>query len=292
MAISQIETGYKPEFALGAMYQGENAANADMNNKLEFIKQYLANQHAQVQNPLDEQTTAQNLLINAFKTDPRYQQGMTDVAEGQGLTTLTAGQNAQVLQKFKQAAEEADLKQQASKSRLFGNMFSGLEKQYNPELQDNERAAAGQNAWATADTLSRIDPKVMADERLWGMRLDSAEENAKLRATAGVKPIGDPKTAQETMQRILAKKRRGEVLTQDDLFAYNEAAAQLDAINSAKVQPGTMLAPNAAPEILQPKPAQKTVPRLDGGQGTAPTPKKVLSPAERAALIKSLQERK
>ena len=53
MAINQIETGYKPEFGLGAMWAGENAANAEMANQLDFIKQFLANQREQQMQPLD-----------------------------------------------------------------------------------------------------------------------------------------------------------------------------------------------------------------------------------------------
>ena len=48
-----IETGYKPEFGLGAVYQGFNAANADNSAELEIIKQFLANQREQQMQPLD-----------------------------------------------------------------------------------------------------------------------------------------------------------------------------------------------------------------------------------------------
>ena len=48
-----IETGYKPEFGLGAVYQGFNAANADMSAQEELIKQFLANQREQQMQPLD-----------------------------------------------------------------------------------------------------------------------------------------------------------------------------------------------------------------------------------------------
>jgi len=53
MALPQIETGYKPEGALGALYQGFNAANADQGAELELIKQFLANQREQQMQPLD-----------------------------------------------------------------------------------------------------------------------------------------------------------------------------------------------------------------------------------------------
>lgn len=53
MALPMIETGYKPEFGLGAVYQGFNAANADMSAEEELVKQFLANQREQQMQPLD-----------------------------------------------------------------------------------------------------------------------------------------------------------------------------------------------------------------------------------------------
>ena len=55
MPITPIETGYKPEFALGALYQGINAANAEQASQEDLIKQFLANQREQQMQPLDIQ---------------------------------------------------------------------------------------------------------------------------------------------------------------------------------------------------------------------------------------------
>jgi len=51
--LPMIETGYKPEFGLGALYQGFNAANADQSAQEELMKQFLANQREQSMQPLD-----------------------------------------------------------------------------------------------------------------------------------------------------------------------------------------------------------------------------------------------
>lgn len=51
--LPMIETGYKPEFGLGALYQGFNAANADQSAQEELLKQFLANQREQSMQPLD-----------------------------------------------------------------------------------------------------------------------------------------------------------------------------------------------------------------------------------------------
>jgi len=48
-----IETGYKPEGALGGVFAGFNAANAEQGAELELIKQFLANQREQSMQPLD-----------------------------------------------------------------------------------------------------------------------------------------------------------------------------------------------------------------------------------------------
>lgn len=74
--LPSIETGYKPEFALGALYQGMNAANADMSAQEELIRQFLANQRDAQMLPRDvaikdfeaNKATAQNTpeLLKAF----------------------------------------------------------------------------------------------------------------------------------------------------------------------------------------------------------------------------------
>ena len=51
--LAEIDTGYKPEFGLGALYQGMNAANADMSAQEEILRQFLANQREQQMQPLD-----------------------------------------------------------------------------------------------------------------------------------------------------------------------------------------------------------------------------------------------
>lgn len=53
MTLPTIDTGYKPEFGLGAVYQGFNAAHADMSAEEELVKQFLANQREQQMQPLD-----------------------------------------------------------------------------------------------------------------------------------------------------------------------------------------------------------------------------------------------
>ena len=263
MALPMIETGYKPEFGLGAMYQGFNAANADQGAELELIKQFLANQHAQVQNPLDEQTTAQNLLANHYKTDPRYQTGMTDMIEGQGYSNLAAGQTARGLQPFKQSAGQAELQTQESKDRLFGNMFRNVERQGDQNLPEKEREAAAQQGFFLADTLSEIDPKFMQQKKLLGMKTDSAMDLKELdlagrQRIAGMKQaaVRGDKTAQEALVKYLQGQMSTGKITPDEYAA--ELAELQNAILAAKIQPGNDLDPNnpALKGLFQRKPAQ------------------------------------
>jgi disulfide oxidoreductase YuzD len=280
MAFQQIDTGYKPEFGLGALYQGFNAGNADQSAELEIIKQFLANQHSQVQNPLDEQTTAQNLLANHYKTDPRYQTGMTNMIEGQGYSNLAAGQTASTLQPFKEQAGRRELENQFQNEDLQNQIYQ-LDQRMGTEPNPLTRFAMKQERDRITRAL-RESPKFTGQRELKETGTDSAEYIAELRAElarrlaaekVSTKGVGDPKTAQETMQRILAKKRRGEQLTQEDVDVYNQANETFNAAIATKIQPGTMLNPTIAPEVLQPKPVQVQSPGLtsEGQKPSLPT---------------------
>lgn len=107
MAFPQIETGYKPEFGLGAVYQGFNAANADQMSQLEILKQFLANQRDQNEQPVDLAQKQQNLAAKAYQTDRRYQEGMLNQAEGTGLRQMADGQIARDTRETKTAATNA-----------------------------------------------------------------------------------------------------------------------------------------------------------------------------------------
>lgn len=53
--MNPISTGYKPEWGLGAVYQGINAADSEALNQEELIKSFLANQRETQMQPLDVQ---------------------------------------------------------------------------------------------------------------------------------------------------------------------------------------------------------------------------------------------
>jgi len=261
MAFQEISTGYKPEFTLGGLYHGFNAANAEDLNKEELIKQFLANQHAQVQNPLDEQTTAQTLLANQYKTSPDYQVGMRDTISGQGMSNLAAGQTARNLQQFKQAAGQAALENQAEQEGLFTRMRKGIRQQHDPSLPDNQREAAGQGAYMLADTMSQVDPKIMAQERLLGAKLNSAEDindaklaNARALANLKSKAVTGDKTAQQAIVNHWKQQLSAGLITEEQYIA--EVSNLQNSITAAKIQPGNVVNPEVAPGVLQQKPPQ------------------------------------
>lgn len=114
--MNQIETGYKPEFALGALYQGQNAADAQSQNDQELIKQFLANQHALVNNPITEEKNRlmldpakyESLLSNFKMQDPNYIPAQIQGQIGQMDTQAAAGTTAKALQPLMQDQKMAE----------------------------------------------------------------------------------------------------------------------------------------------------------------------------------------
>ncbi len=90
-----ITTGYTPEFALGALYQGMNASNANAQSQEDLLKAYLANQREQYSQPLDqiiktwEANHAQDKL-----NDFDYRQKALEGYKGQMNSQIAAGKKA------------------------------------------------------------------------------------------------------------------------------------------------------------------------------------------------------
>ena len=105
-----IETGYKPEFALGALYAGQNAANAQDFNNEELSKLFLANQREQQMQPLDIQKAQWDAASAMDKyNNPEYRDAMIRGAIGTANTQEVNGNTAKVLEPFKIANEKLDL---------------------------------------------------------------------------------------------------------------------------------------------------------------------------------------
>ena len=95
MAFSQIETDYKPNFGLGAFYQGINAANSKQLSEEDILKAFLNNQKEQNEQPLD-------LMIKQWQAahaqdqmgSPEYRKSMLDGYMGQMNSQVAAGKKA------------------------------------------------------------------------------------------------------------------------------------------------------------------------------------------------------
>lgn len=185
MGIENISTGYKPEFALGALYHGFNAGSADNASQLSNLIQEQALQKARIADPMDLiQKFYEAKLADAKTQSTDYIPAQIRGQIGQMNTQDAAGTLAQGLLQFRQKAGEAELTSEASKNRLFGNMYKGIEQQHDQSLPPDQREAAAQRGFFLADTLSRVDPKIMAQERMLGQKIDSAEEIAAMRLAA------------------------------------------------------------------------------------------------------------
>jgi len=268
MAYQEISTGYKPEFTLGGLYHGFNAANAEDLSKEELIKQFLANQHSQVQNPLDEQTTAQNLLANHYKTSPDYQTGMRDTISGQGMSNMAAGTTAKNLQQFKEKAQQAEFESQAAQQGLFANMYKGLGTQYDQSVPVDQRIASGEQSIGLANTLAEIDPTYIQKKNLLDFRGDDALE-LQDRRNAGIKERGekeraDPKYKEQLAQafRTMANPNASkQEIYEAELFIYLDRQSRLasnpgayaEGVDLSKLS-GGKIPVRPAPVTQQPRP--------------------------------------
>lgn len=185
MPISQIDTGYKSEFGLGALYQGFNAANSDQASELELIKQFLANQREQQMQPIDVAQAQQNLDAGKYKITPEYQTGMRDTISGQGMSNLAAGQTAAGLQPFKQKAEQAQLENEFGKQQNLAriqeidNALNDVNATFQPGVREQL-----QNARTNLINRFKETPEFAQKRELKETGTDSAEYIAELRAAA------------------------------------------------------------------------------------------------------------
>ena len=247
MAFNAIETGYKPEGALGALYQGYNAADAQSMNELDMIKQYLANQKSEQLNPIDIAQAQQTLDSGAYKTRPEYQDAMTNTMVGQGMSNLVAGQNASVLQPFKQTTDRMDQERQQGDIRNQAQI-----QMIDDALNDNEATfqpgVREKLIQARQSLINRFKetPKFAGQRELTETKTDSAEYIAELnRQIREAQALA--KAAQErpmTMSQMEAHMRNRYAQNQQD----TEAKQFLDVLekyrqNIAPAQGGVTLDP-------------------------------------------------
>lgn len=294
MGIENIATGYKPEFALGALYHGFNAGSADNASQLANLVQEQALQKSRIGDPLDLiQKFYEAQLANAKSQSPDYIPMQLSGQIGQMQTQEAAGKTAQALQPFKQKAEQAKLENAQAKDTLFGNMYRGMVKQHDQSLDPNVREAAAQGASILAGSLAENDPKYIQQKGLLGMKgeqnldLEEMRQAGRIRI-ASLKPdaIRGDKTAQEALVKELQRMRAtGEISPAEYATELTELQ---NAILAAKVQPGQELDPNnpALKGLFKPKPAQQgyTAPVANGTQSVTPVPASLQSQVEASGV--------
>lgn len=131
--INQIETGYKPEFSLGAWYAAENANAARQANEEELLRQRLANQQSQVMNPLEAQLKQLSIapaqyeeaLSKARLTDPDYIRSMLNERKGQATLAEVTGRKAKALEPFAIKAEQSKLENEFEDTDLLRRFRTG-----------------------------------------------------------------------------------------------------------------------------------------------------------------------
>ena len=190
------DLGYRDDGPLGAFFAGIQGGNANTASQLANAAAYEKLQQDQYDNPLESiKKLYEAQLANAKSTSPDYIPSQIRGQMGQMNTQEAAGDLAKGLLPFRMSAQQAELENEGSKNRLFGNMYKGIEQQYDQSLDPNVREAGGQKGFFLADTLSRVDPSIMAKERMLGDKLENNLDVVEMRNQA----IRDRQAANEKM---------------------------------------------------------------------------------------------
>ena len=110
--MQNINTGYTPEFGLGAFFAGQNAANTQAANEEELARLFLANQRELSMQPLDVQRKQLEVpgleydaaLARAKRSDPNYIPKVLQGYIGQMDSQIAAGRGAMATEPSKTAA--------------------------------------------------------------------------------------------------------------------------------------------------------------------------------------------
>lgn len=131
MAFQQIETGYKPEFALGALYQGYNAGNAMNENALSQLKAEEALQKSRLTDPNDVLRSMFEGQVDAAKlNDPEFIQKQLAGYKGQMNTQIAAGNKAMELSADDIKASRRDLQNKYMTGELDARTYAQQSKMF------------------------------------------------------------------------------------------------------------------------------------------------------------------
>ena len=218
--MQNIETGYKPEFGLGAWFAGQNAANTEAANEEELIKSFLANQRERQMQPIDVEKAQLGLdparyesqLAQAKSRNPNYIQEQLLGQIGQMQTQAAAGEKAKTLLPFAIKAEQGTLENTAEDNSLMQQFkqidglirqggdidpSSGLLVKFSPQQQQaavQHRDSLMKSMMSTpkfAQDTALADSKYEAALTKQQMMNEAALERARLAAEAKIKALED-----------------------------------------------------------------------------------------------------
>lgn len=212
MAAPMIDTAWKPDGALGALYAGENAAYAEQAQQLEVIKNFLANQREQTAQPFDMMGKEYDgRLAQAKMNDPNYIPMQIQGQIGQMQSQAAAGETAQVLAPFRRNQEKQQSQYDTQKLgvlRTIQDIDSKINAGGSQDEQGNLVPFSPQDK-ATMQQLRQQHIQQLADtpefsqkQQLQGERLESNEYIAQLKAAAAQKQLQEPKYKEQLASAI------------------------------------------------------------------------------------------
>lgn len=248
--MNQIETGYKPEFALGALYQGQNAANAQSQNDQELIKRFLENQHTLVNNPITEEKNRLGLdparyesLLSRFKMeDPNYIPAQLEGQIGQMNTQAAAGTTAKALQPFMQEQKIAESENEKARQGFLWTINDIDQKLQAGGGQDEngvlhpftsrQRAFMEQKRQEITDSLKNT-AEFAGKKELSEDKINAMLEAAELRAQAATDAANQRTARAETESQLMA--RLYHTAYTDPNATQEQKQAALAAINARNI---------------------------------------------------------
>ncbi len=212
MAMQMMDTAYRPDGPLGALFSGMNAAYAEQAQQLEVIKNFLANQREQASQPFDMMGKEYDgRLAQAKMNDPNYIPMQIQGQIGQMQSQAAAGENAQVLAPFRRNQEKQQSQYDTQKLgvlRTIQDIDSKINAGGSQDEQGNLVPFSPQDK-ATMQQLRQQHIQQLADtpefsqkQQLQGERLESNEYIAQLKAQAAQKQLQEPKYKEQLASAI------------------------------------------------------------------------------------------
>ena len=281
--MQNIETGYKPEFGLGAWFAGQNAANTEAANEEELIKSFLANQRERQMQPIDVEKAQlgldparyESMLAQAKSRDPNYIQEQLRGQIGQMQTQAAAGEKAKTLLPFAIKAERGTLENTAEDNSLMQQFkqidglirqggdvdpSSGLLVRFSPQQQQaaiQHRDSLMKSMMSTpkfAQDTALADSKYEAALTKQQMMNEAALERARIAYEAKIKAAEDKATevTKYNIENLAAKNlidrlERKEITPQQYTLELADLVAGKQKVNP---NPGMVLGRDAEGNIV------------------------------------------